>query len=314
VFLKPLLSTNPLSNPLPQQPQTTTKQDRIKGALPKVVILSGGPNSVHVEGSPRVPDGFWEYVEAEKIPVLGICYGMQLIVQMLGGQVTPGHVGGEYGRMPIVIEKGSTLYANRGAEPGRPNVWMSHGDEASKLPDGFACVARSEQGAVVAIEHPSRRIFGLQYHPEVMHSEGGADTLRHFLLDVAGVKADWTMAEVLETELKLVAEQVGPEDHAICALSGGVDSTVAATLIHRVLGDRLHCVFVDHGLLRYKEAERVMDTFTQHLHLPVTLVDSTDAMLAKLKGVTDPEAKRKAIGGHFIEVLARGAAVLFTFF
>lgn len=277
--------------------------ERIQSVNPRVIILSGGPNSVHVEGSPRVPEGFFPYCEEKGIPVLGICYGMQLIVQMLGGKVEAGQVGGEYGRMPIVIQPGSTLYSYRNADAGdRSNVWMSHGDEAAVLPDGFSCVGRSEQGAVVAIEDPKRRIFGLQYHPEVMHTEGGTDTIRHFLLDIAGVKPDWTMAEVLETQLKLIAEQVGPEDHAICALSGGVDSTVAATLVHKVLGDRLHCVFVDHGLLRYKEAERVMETFTQHLHLPVTLVDDSAKMLAKLKGVSDPEAKRKCIGGHFIEV------------
>lgn len=277
--------------------------ERIKSVSPKVIILSGGPNSVHVEGSPRVPEGFFQYCEERAVPVLGICYGMQLIVQMMGGEVAQGTVGGEYGRMPVIIQPGSTLYSNRsGADEDRPNVWMSHGDEAVKLPDGFVCVGRSEQGAVVAIEDPERKIYGLQYHPEVMHTEGGTDTLRHFLLDLAGVKADWTMAEVLETQLRLVAEQVGPEDHAICALSGGVDSTVAATLIHKVLGDRLHCVFVDHGLLRYKEGERVMETFTEHLHLPVVKVDDSEKMLAKLAGLTDPEAKRKCIGGHFIQV------------
>ena len=265
---------------------------------------------MHVAGSPRVPPGFFEWAAASDVPVLGICYGMQLIVDALGGEVKEGVAGGEYGRMPILIEPGSTLYATTPAGSAPPNVWMSHGDEAVKLPEGFACVAKSEQGAVVAIEHPARRIFGLQYHPEVMHSEGGAETLRHFLLDVAGVKADWTMAEVLESQLKLIAGQVGEHDHVICALSGGVDSTVAATLVHKVLGDRLHCVFVDHGLLRYEEGERVMATFTEHLHLPVTMIDRSKEMLAKLKGVSDPEAKRKAIGAEFIEVFKEYADTL----
>lgn len=274
--------------------------ERIKSVSPKVIILSGGPNSVHVEGSPRVPEDFFEYCRQEDIPVLGICYGMQLIVQMLGGTVSSGVVGGEYGRMPINIQPGSRLYSYQDNES--PNVWMSHGDEATKLPEGFRVVAKSEQGAVVAVENPERRIFGLQYHPEVMHTEQGTDTIRHFLLDISGLKADWTMSEVLETQLKLIEQQVGPTEHAICALSGGVDSTVAATLVHRVLGDRLHCVFVDHGLLRYKEGERVMEMFTQHLHLPVTMVDHSKVMLERLAGVSDPERKRKIIGAEFIEV------------
>eukprot|EP00879_Flechtneria_rotunda_P004705 GHRR01004969.1.p1 GENE.GHRR01004969.1~~GHRR01004969.1.p1 ORF type:complete len:554 (+),score=164.75 GHRR01004969.1:648-2309(+) len=282
--------------------------ERIKSVNPKVIILSGGPNSVHVEDSPRVPNEFFSYCNENSIPVLGICYGMQLIVQMLGGTVGSGVVGGEYGRMPIIIQPTSCLYSFQ--DNSKPNVWMSHGDEATKLPDGFKVVARSEQGAVVAIEHPEHRIFGLQYHPEVMHTEQGTDTIRHFLLDIACLKADWTMAEVLETQLRLIEQQVGPDQHAICALSGGVDSTVAATLVHKVLGDRLHCVFVDHGLLRYKEGERVMGMFTQHLHLPVTLVDHSEAMLSKLKGVTDPEKKRKAIGAEFIEVFKNFAAKL----
>ncbi|KAF8070969.1 guaA [Scenedesmus sp. PABB004] len=280
--------------------------ERIKSVKPKVIILSGGPNSVHLEGSPRVPAEFFDFCRDEEIPVLGICYGMQLIVQMLGGEVGTGVVGGEYGRMPILIQPGSCLYSFQSNT--KPSVWMSHGDEATKLPDGFHVVAKSEQGAVVAIEHPERRIFGLQYHPEVAHTEQGTDTLRHFLLDIAGLTPDWTMAEVLETQVKLIEQQVVPGQHAICALSGGVDSTVAATLVHKVLGDRLHCVFVDHGLLRYKEGERVMEMFTQHLHLPVTMVDHSGPMLAALRGVADPEAKRKIIGAQFIEVFKAFAA------
>ncbi|MEW5302400.1 MAG: hypothetical protein WDW36_005192 [Sanguina aurantia] len=223
--------------------------ERIKGTHPSVVILSGGPNSVHLTGAPRVPEDFFEYCESQRIPVLGICYGMQLITHLLGGEVKPATNGGEYGRMPIDITPGSVLFANMEDTP-TVNVWMSHGDEAHRLPDGFTCVAKSHQGAVVAIENPSRQIFGLQYHPEVMHTERGIETIRHFLVDIAKVKADWTMDQVLEEQLRKVAEKVGPTNHAICALSGGVDSTVAATLIHKVLGDRLHCVFVDNGLLR----------------------------------------------------------------
>lgn len=283
-------------------------QDRIKENKPEAIILSGGPNSVHVEGSPRVPEGFFEYCAAENIPVLGICYGMQLIVHMLGGEVASAHEGGEYGRMAIKTVADSILYDS--AEKDSQLVWMSHGDEAVKLPDGFQCVAKSEQGAVVAIECPSRKIFGLQYHPEVVHSEHGGETIRHFLFDIAEMKGDWKMENVLEEEMEKIKAQVGPKDHVICALSGGVDSTVAATLVHRVLGDRLHCVFVDNGLLRYKEGERVMETFSEHLHLPVTKIDDSKRMLSKLSGVSDPEKKRKAIGAGFIDVFSEYASDL----
>ncbi|KAI3426251.1 hypothetical protein D9Q98_008626 [Chlorella vulgaris] len=282
--------------------------DRIKAANPKTIILSGGPNSVHLEGAPRVPDGFFEYCEEKDIPVLGICYGMQLIVHQLGGEVKVATDGGEYGRMPMTVVRESTLFSTETQDSQA--VWMSHGDEAVKLPEGFSVVARSEQGSIVAIEHPGRRIFGLQYHPEVVHSERGGETLRHFLFDIAGMTGDWKMEDVLKEEMEKIRLQVGPTDHVICALSGGVDSTVAATLVHRVLGDRLHCVFVDNGLLRYKEAERVMDTFNEHLHLPVTKIDDADRMLARLKGLTDPEAKRKAIGAEFIDVFSDFAHTL----
>jgi GMP synthase (glutamine-hydrolysing) len=283
-------------------------QERIQETNPKVVILSGGPNSVHIEGAPRLPDGFFEYCSQRAIPILGICYGMQLLVHSLGGNVKTADAGGEYGRMPINVRADSTLYAGESA-PSQL-VWMSHGDEAVALPEGFSCVARSEQGAVVAIENPSRSIFGLQYHPEVVHSERGAATIKRFLFDIAGMSGDWKMENVLEEEMAKIRTSVGPEDHVICALSGGVDSTVAATLVHRVLGDRLHCVFVDNGLLRFKEAERVMDTFSQHLHLPVTKVDHAERMLDRLRGLDDPEAKRKAIGAEFINVFSEFATKL----
>lgn len=274
--------------------------ERIQSVSPRVVILSGGPNSVHVEGSPRVPDGFFEWAAQKKISVLGICYGMQMITHLLGGQVKPAVHGGEYGRMPIDITAGSKLFSN--LTVNTVNVWMSHGDEAVTLPQGFTAVAKSHQGAIVAIENPTSNIYGFQYHPEVAHTEQGMEMIKHFLITIAGVTPDWSMNQVVEEQMKAIADLVGPEEHVICALSGGVDSTVAATLVHKVVGDRLHCVFVDNGLLRLKEQERVMDTFTQHLHLPVTCVDHSAAMLARLAGLSDPEAKRKAIGAEFIEV------------
>lgn len=181
-------------------------------------------------------------------------------------------------------------------------VWMSHGDEVARLPDGFEVVARSQQGAVAAIENRAKRFFGLQYHPEVTHSPEGMETLRYFLFEVCGVTAEWNMENVMDEEIKVIKDTVGLEDHVICALSGGVDSTVAATLVHKAIGDRLHCVFVDNGLLRYKERERVVETFERDLHLPVTCVDATDQFLSKLKGVVDPEMKRKIIGKEFISI------------
>ncbi len=245
-----------------------------------------------------MPEGFFEWAEAGKVPVLGICYGMQLLVHALGGRVEAAAKGGEYGRMAIRTTQASHLYADE--TDHTQQVWMSHGDEAVALPDGFTAVATSDAGAVVAIEHPGRRLYGLQYHPEVAHSERGGATLERFLFGIAGVPADWRIESVLDEEMAKIAAAVGPEDHVICALSGGVDSTVAATLVHKVVGDRLHCVFVDNGLLRLDEADRVMATFSEHLHLPVTKVDASERMMERLKGVTDPEAKRKAIGAEFI--------------
>ncbi|PSS11400.1 GMP synthase [Actinidia chinensis var. chinensis] len=267
---------------------------------PSVIILSGGPHSVHEPHAPSFPDGFIEYVESKGVFVLGICYGLQLIVQRLGGEVRVGEKQ-EYGRMEIEVVRDCGLFGYRGIGD-REVVWMSHGDEAVRLPDGFEVVARSQQGAVAAVENRARRFYGLQYHPEVTHSPQGMETLQYFLFDVCGVTAGWKMEDVLDEEIKVIKGMVGPEDHVICALSGGVDSTVAATLVHKAIGERLHCVFVDNGLLRYKERERVMKTFERDLHLPVTCVDATEQFLSNLKGVVDPEVKRKIIGKEFISI------------
>jgi GMP synthase (glutamine-hydrolysing) len=236
---------------------------------------------------------------------------MQLLVHALGGKVEAAAGGGEYGRMGINTMPGTELYGeDKGGETNRQQVWMSHGDEAVNLPEGFTAVARSDQGACVAVECASKRLFGLQYHPEVMHSERGGETIERFLFEIAKIKADWRIENVLEEEMARIDEIVGPDDHVICALSGGVDSTVAATLVHKVIGDRLHCVFVDNGLLRLNEADRVMETFEKHLHLPVTKIDTTERMMSRLKGVSDPEKKRKAIGSEFIDCFAEFAKEL----
>ncbi|MBA0737261.1 hypothetical protein Gogos_010732 [Gossypium gossypioides] len=201
--------------------------------------------------------------------------------------------------MEIEVEKSCGIFGGKKVGD-RQVVWMSHGDEAATLPNGFEVVARSQQGAIAAVEDKDRRFYGLQYHPEVTHSPEGMETLRSFLFEVCGVNAGWKMEDVMDEEIKVINNMVGPDDHVICALSGGVDSTVAATLVHKAIGDRLHCIFVDNGLLRYKERERVMETFERDLHLPVTCVDATEQFLSKLKGVVDPELKRKIIGKEFI--------------
>ncbi|KAG7036037.1 guaA [Cucurbita argyrosperma subsp. argyrosperma] len=253
---------------------------------PQVVILSGGPHSVHASDSPSFAAGFVEWAEANGVFVLGICYGLQLIVQRLGGVVKVGEKQ-EYGRMEIVVEKAKGLFGTKKVGDSQA-VWMSHGDEVAKLPEGFEVVARSQQGAVAAVENYAKKFYGLQYHPE-------------FLLRFSKIMllANDIIRGIL---IKVIKETVGPDAHVICALSGGVDSTVAATLVHKAIGERLHCVFVDNGLLRYKERERVMETFESDLHLPVTCVDAVDHFLSKLKGVVDPEAKRKIIGKEFISI------------
>eukprot|EP00252_Welwitschia_mirabilis_P021104 TRINITY_DN5306_c0_g2_i1.p1 TRINITY_DN5306_c0_g2~~TRINITY_DN5306_c0_g2_i1.p1 ORF type:complete len:541 (+),score=66.79 TRINITY_DN5306_c0_g2_i1:95-1717(+) len=277
----------------------TAPLSKIQAIDPAVIILSGGPHTVHEDGAPLPANGFMDYVFEKGIPVLGICYGLQLLVYLMNGKVRPAD-SQEYGRMEIVLECFSVLFGKMARE--KQSVWMSHGDEVVQLPQGFNVVARSLQNGIAAIENPAKRLFGLQYHPEVTHSLRGMETLHHFLFDVCGIEADWKLEDVLEEEIRKIKDDVGDDEHAICALSGGVDSTVAATLVHKAIGNKLHCVFVDNGLLRYKERERVMATFEKDLHLPVTCVDAVDRFLSKLRGVTDPEKKRKIIGAEFIYI------------
>ncbi|KAK8957817.1 hypothetical protein KSP39_PZI001030 [Platanthera zijinensis] len=279
----------------------TSPLHAISSLNPCVIILSGGPNSVHADFAPSFPDGFLKYAEENGVPVLGICYGMQLLVQKLGGEVGIGEQH-EYGKMTItVVEKESRFFSPE-ASRGNQTVWMSHGDEVLGLPEGFKVVARSLQGSVAAIENYSKKFYGLQYHPEVTHSPKGMESLRYFLIDVCGVHTEWNMADVLEEQIRNVKSLVGPDEHVICGLSGGVDSTVAAVLVHKAIGDRLHCLFVDNGLLRFQERERVMLNFQKELHLPVICIDASEQFLARLKGVEDPEVKRKIIGEEFIHV------------
>ncbi len=270
--------------------------ERVLELNPRAVILSGGPSSVYDHGAPQLPAGFLEWQREKKIPVLGICYGMQLLARDLGGRVVPGRVR-EYGQMEVIGESGKAFKA-----------WMSHGDEVVDLPPGFSCVSKSRQGVVASMYNDAAKIYALQFHPEVTHTENGIQFIREFLFDSAKLTADWTMGSVIEEQIAHIRNTVGEgEHHVICGLSGGVDSTVAATLVHRAIGDRLRCVFVDHGLLRYRERERVMEMFEKQLHLKVTCVDATERFASQLAGVADPEKKRKIIGSEFIRVFEEQA-------
>ncbi|OFZ56313.1 MAG: glutamine-hydrolyzing GMP synthase [Bdellovibrionales bacterium RIFOXYC1_FULL_54_43] len=277
---------------------------RIQELSPRAIVLSGGPSSVYDPGAPALPAGLLEYQRDSKIPLLGVCYGMQLVVREFGGQVKKAE-SREYGRMLIHASPGTRLF---GAVPAKSfEVWMSHGDETRQMPEGFVASARSASGAIAAIENAGAGIYGLQFHPEVTHTSHGKELLRQFLSEIAGLAPDWNMGSVLEEQIAKIKREVGPDQHVICALSGGVDSAVAATLVHRAIGDRLHCVFVDHGLLRYRERERVVELFETKLHLPVECIDASREFLSRLDGISDPEKKRQIIGAEFIAVFERAA-------
>jgi len=263
---------------------------------PKAIILSGSPASVHEAGSPRVPDA----VLAAGLPILGICYGEQVLCEQLGGRVGPsGHR--EFGRAELEILDGCRLFDGLWQAGERHQVWMSHGDRIEALPPGFRAVARSEGAPFAAIADDERRIYAFQFHPEVVHTPAGGELLKRFVLDVAGITPGWSMAGFRAAKIADIRAQVGA-GRVICGLSGGVDSAVAAVLIHEAIGDQLTCVFVDHGLLRAGEAEQVVGLFKEHYGIKLVHVEAEAQFLAGLAGVTDPEAKRKFIGGAFIDV------------
>lgn len=284
------------------------KLNEIQNRAPSAIVLSGGPNSVYEEGSPQLPQGFLNWQKEVKVPVLGICYGLQLLMKDLGGSVEPGKTR-EYG-------KGKVSWSHSKLGTGTQVMWMSHGDHVSKVAPGFKVTAESDSGIVAAVENELDKIFAFQFHPEVTHSERGDELLKKFFIEMAGLKSNWNAQSMYAAIEEKVKSQVGPEDHVLCALSGGVDSTVAAKTIHKILsqtpggGSRLHCVFVDHGLLRFQEQARVMKLFIDQLHLSVQCVDASQEFLSALKGVSDPEQKRKIIGKEFIEVFKRAATEL----
>ncbi len=268
---------------------------------PQAIILSGGPASTTEAESPRADPALFE----AGVPVLGICYGEQAICAQLGGKVESGHHR-EFGRAEITIQKASPLFAGL-AEVGQGEpVWMSHGDRVTAIPPGFEVIAVSEGAPFAAIADEGRKIYGVQFHPEVMHTPRGATILKNFTHRIAGLTGDWTMAAYRDEQIAKIRAQVG-QGKVICGLSGGVDSSVAAVLIHEAIGDQLTCVFVDTGLLRKDEAKQVTTLFREHYNIPLIHVDASAEFLGALAGVSDPETKRKTIGKIFIDVFDREA-------
>ena len=281
----------------------------VRSFAPKGIVLSGGPNSVTEEGSPRAPAAVW----TQSVPVLGICYGMQTMAVQLGGTVEAGHAR-EFGYAEVRARGHSAFFReiqdrSNAEGHGLLDVWMSHGDKVTALPEGFRLIGSSPGCAIAAMADESRSFYAVQFHPEVTHTKQGASLLARFAHDICGCGRDWNMHDYLPEAIAAVRAQAGDEE-VLLGLSGGVDSSVAAALIHRAIGDRLTCVFVDHGLLRLNEAEQVMHTFAQNLGVKVIHVDASGEFLAALAGVADPEEKRKIIGRLFVEVFQREAAKL----
>jgi GMP synthase (glutamine-hydrolysing) len=277
----------------------TASPDEVRAAEPKGLILSGGPASVYGDRAPDCDPLLFEL----GIPILGICYGMQLTCRKFGGRVEAADHR-EYGRAMLEVTDHGDLFHGL---PDTLTVWASHGDRVEEIPDGFASIGRSDNAPFAAVRHENGRFFGLQFHPEVAHTPDGPEILRNFLYRICGCRGDWVMSGFIEQACRDIAEQVG-DRRVVCGLSGGVDSSVVAALIHRAVGDRLTCIFVDNGVLREGEASSVIKTFGDHFHVPLRHVDASDRFLDALKGVEDPERKRKIIGHLFIEVFKAEAS------
>jgi len=273
----------------------TAQQARAR--RPRALILSGGPASVYADGAPSVDPGLYEL----GVPVLGICYGMQLMALELGGSVARTGVS-EFGRTELRAD-GGELFGGLAEEQ---TVWMSHRDSVTAPPDGARVVAGSPSTPIAGFEDPERKFYGVQFHPEVVHTPHGMDVLKNFLYEVADAPATWTPAAVIEEQVERIRAQVGDRP-VLCALSGGVDSAVAALLVHKAVGDQLTCVFVDHGLLRHGEAAQVVETFRGHFHVPLVHVAAEERFLSRLEGVDDPEEKRRIVGEEFIRVFEEEA-------
>ena len=269
----------------------TMSLEAIKSFAPQGIILSGGPSSVYDDEAPHSDAAIYEL----GIPVMGICYGMQLMTWQLGGRVEKSDKR-EFGRAAMAIDDTSDLFCGLAIEE---EVWMSHGDKIEQMPDGFCAIAHTGNTPAAAMKHPERRLYAVQFHPEVVHTPKGAAMLANFVFNVCGCKPIWTMANFIETEIAAIRAKVG-SGKVICALSGGVDSSVVAVLLHKAIGDQLQCIFVNNGLLRKGEAEKVVDLFTKHYQINLDYVEAEERFLSKLDGVSDPEQKRKIIGNEFI--------------
>ncbi|MFT4091414.1 MAG: glutamine-hydrolyzing GMP synthase [Asticcacaulis sp.] len=273
----------------------TKADEALKSVAPKAVILSGSPHSV-VDQGPKIDKALFE----SGLPVFGICYGEQLICDLLGGKVESGH-DREFGRAEISITAETPLFKGLASVGETETVWMSHGDRVTSIPEGFKVIATSEGAPFAAIADEARGFYAVQFHPEVVHTNNGTQIIKNFLFEVAGLKGDWTMAAFRQEAIEKIRAQVG-SGRVICGLSGGVDSSVAAVLIHEAIGDQLTCVFVDTGLLRKNEGDQVVSLFRDHYNIPLIHVQAQDKFLGELKGIADPETKRKTIGRLFIEV------------
>jgi GMP synthase (glutamine-hydrolysing) len=267
----------------------------------KAVILSGGPSSVYDPDAPRADPALW----SGRLPVLGICYGLQLMAHELGGEVVPSQKR-EYGPATVTVTDADGLFA--GIDREQP-VWMSHGDSILRPPEGFRATAQTDSTPYAGLADPGRNLYGIQFHPEVVHTPVGREVLRNFVVEIAGARPNWTAANLVETTVAEIRQRVG-DGHVICALSGGVDSAVAATLVHRAIGDQLTCIYVDHGLMRKKESELLRVTFERDLGMNLVMVDARERFLRRLAGVEDPEEKRRIIGDEFIRVFEEQAAKL----
>ncbi len=284
------------------QPYNKLDRAKIEAFGPKGIILGGGPASVTEAESPRAPDGVFDL----GLPVLGICYGQQTMCAQLGGEVA-GSDHREFGRAFVDIKDSCALFEGVWAPGDREQVWMSHGDRVNRIPQGFRVVGTSDGAPFAAIADDERRLYGVQFHPEVVHTPHGARLLANFARNVCGCAGDWTMAAFKDQAIARIRAQVGPEGRVICGLSGGVDSSVVAVLIHEAIGDRLNCILVDHGLMRANEAEQVVSLFRDHYNIPLVHRDAADLFIGRLEGVDDPEKKRKIIGGLFIDVFEEEA-------
>ncbi|MEM7535571.1 MAG: glutamine-hydrolyzing GMP synthase [Chloroflexota bacterium] len=278
---------------------------------PTGIILSGGPSSVYEANAPALPEIVLAQVQEHNIPVLGICYGLQLLVHSLGGQVAASQHR-EYGKATLTVH-GAVHGADQALftdMPTEQTVWMSHGDRVDALPAEFNSIAQSDNSPLAAIAHATQPIYALQFHPEVVHTQYGIKILENFTKGICGCVGDWTPGHFIDETIAAIRQQVGEHGHVICGLSGGVDSAVAATLVHRAIGDRLTCIFVDHGMMRLNEGEQVINTFRTHQQMRLVAVDASEDFLSDLAGVTHPERKRKLIGERFIRVFEGEAARL----